>query len=173
MLVCGLMLQSCLKAYATGLRAVFPHVDIFGRGTEFQPFDRNTYVLMASRQPLNRQAFQGDHLGGQRRHPNNAARGREAERLFEIRPRADADGRLRAGGSVAGEVVYRTGLASSLGIHSLHMLTTHGGTVTQRYVGLLSLCLSASVSRGHVYSVNVVTSKLSVSDQWRTNTTRS
>ena len=47
-----------LKAYANGLRAVFPHVDIFGRGTEFQPFDRNTYVLMASRQPLNRQAFE-------------------------------------------------------------------------------------------------------------------
>jgi spermidine synthase len=41
-----------LKAYANGLRAVFPHVYIFGRGAAFQPFDRNTYVLMASRQPL-------------------------------------------------------------------------------------------------------------------------
>jgi spermidine synthase len=41
-----------LKAYANGLRAVFPHVYLFGRGTEFQPFDRNTYVLMASRQPI-------------------------------------------------------------------------------------------------------------------------
>jgi spermidine synthase len=47
-----------LKAYANGLRAVFPHVYLFGRGTEFQPFDRNTYVLMASRQPLNREAFE-------------------------------------------------------------------------------------------------------------------
>jgi len=46
-----------LKAYANGLRAVFPHVYIFGRGSEFLPFDRNTYVLMASRQPLNRTAF--------------------------------------------------------------------------------------------------------------------
>jgi spermidine synthase len=46
-----------LKAYANGLRAVFPHVYIFGRGSEFLPFDRNTYVLMASRQPLNREAF--------------------------------------------------------------------------------------------------------------------
>lgn len=44
-----------LKAYANGLRAVFPHVYIFGRGTTFQPFDRNTYVLMASRQPLDRE----------------------------------------------------------------------------------------------------------------------
>ena len=44
-----------LKAYANGLRAVFPHVYIFGRGTAFQPFDRNTYVLMASRQPLDRE----------------------------------------------------------------------------------------------------------------------
>ena len=43
-----------LKAYANGLRAVFPHVYIFGRGNAFQPFDRNTYVLMASRQPLER-----------------------------------------------------------------------------------------------------------------------
>ena len=42
---------------ASQLRAVFPHVYIFGRGTEFQPFDRNTYVLMASSQPLERQAF--------------------------------------------------------------------------------------------------------------------
>jgi spermidine synthase len=41
-----------LKAYANGLRAVFPHVYLFGRGPEFLPFDRNTYVLMASRQPL-------------------------------------------------------------------------------------------------------------------------
>ena len=47
-----------LKAYANGLRAVFPHVYIFGRGSEFLPFDRNTYVLMASRQPLNREAFE-------------------------------------------------------------------------------------------------------------------
>ena len=46
-----------LKAYANGLRAVFPHVYLFGRGVEFLPFDRNTYVLMASREPLNRKAF--------------------------------------------------------------------------------------------------------------------
>jgi spermidine synthase len=46
-----------LKAYANGLRVVFPHVYLFGRGSEFQPFDRNTYVLMASRQPLDRTAF--------------------------------------------------------------------------------------------------------------------
>jgi spermidine synthase len=48
-----------LKAYANGLRAVFPHVYLFGRGSEFRPFDRNTYVLMASSQPLNRAAFDG------------------------------------------------------------------------------------------------------------------
>jgi spermidine synthase len=41
-----------LKAYANGLRGVFPHVYLFGRSAEFLPFDRNTYVLMASRQPL-------------------------------------------------------------------------------------------------------------------------
>jgi spermidine synthase len=46
-----------LKAYANGLRAVFPYVYLFGRGSEFLPFDRNTYVLMASGQPLNRPAF--------------------------------------------------------------------------------------------------------------------
>jgi len=47
-----------LKAYANGLRAAFPHVYLFGRGSEFLPFDRNTYVLMASGQPLNRAAFE-------------------------------------------------------------------------------------------------------------------
>ena len=41
-----------LKAEANALRAVFPYVYIFGRGAAFLPFDRNTYVLMASRQPL-------------------------------------------------------------------------------------------------------------------------
>jgi hypothetical protein len=39
------------------LRAVFPHVYMFGRGDAFLPFDRNTYVLMASRQPLDRARF--------------------------------------------------------------------------------------------------------------------
>ena len=46
-----------LRAEANALRAVFPHVYIFGRGVVFQPFDRNTYVLMASRAPLNRAAL--------------------------------------------------------------------------------------------------------------------
>jgi len=46
-----------LKAEANALRAVFPHVYIFGRSEAFQPFDRNTYVLMASRAPLNRAAL--------------------------------------------------------------------------------------------------------------------
>jgi len=41
-----------LKAEANALRVVFPHVYILGRGEAFLPFDRNTYVLMASRQPL-------------------------------------------------------------------------------------------------------------------------
>ena len=41
-----------LKAYANSLRQAFPHVYIFGRGPTFQPFDRNTYVVMAGRQPL-------------------------------------------------------------------------------------------------------------------------
>jgi spermidine synthase len=41
-----------LKAETNALRSVFPHVYIFGRGEAFLPFDRNTYVLMASRQPL-------------------------------------------------------------------------------------------------------------------------
>ncbi len=61
-----------LKAYANGLRAVFPHVYIFGRGTTFQPFDRNTYVLMASRQPLDRRV-RGDH-GAQQRSSNERRR---------------------------------------------------------------------------------------------------
>ena len=43
-----------LKAYANSLRAVFPYVYIFARGEALMPFDRNTYVLMASRQPLER-----------------------------------------------------------------------------------------------------------------------
>jgi len=46
-----------LKAEANALRAVFPHVYVFGRGEAFEPFDRNTYVLMASRAPLNRTAL--------------------------------------------------------------------------------------------------------------------
>jgi len=46
-----------LKAEANALRAVFPHVYIFGRGETFEPFDRNTYVLMASGPPLNRAAL--------------------------------------------------------------------------------------------------------------------
>jgi spermidine synthase len=46
-----------LKAEANALRAVFPHVYIFGRGSAFEPFDRNTFVLMASRAPLNRAAL--------------------------------------------------------------------------------------------------------------------
>jgi len=46
-----------LKAEANALRAVFPHVYIFGRSDSFQPFDRNTYVLLASRAPLNRTAL--------------------------------------------------------------------------------------------------------------------
>jgi len=46
-----------LKAETNALRAVFPHVYIFGRGEAFEPFDRNTYVLMASRAPLNRTAL--------------------------------------------------------------------------------------------------------------------
>ncbi len=41
-----------LKAYANSLRAVFPYVYIFARGEGLLPFDRNTYVLMASREPL-------------------------------------------------------------------------------------------------------------------------
>jgi spermidine synthase len=46
-----------LKAEANALRAVFPHVYIFGRSETFEPFDRNTYVLMASRASLNRAAL--------------------------------------------------------------------------------------------------------------------
>ena len=41
-----------LKAYTNALRQAFPHVYVFGRGPTFQPFDRNTYVVMAGRQPL-------------------------------------------------------------------------------------------------------------------------
>lgn len=43
-----------LRAEANALSVVFPYVYILGRGDEFLPFDRNTYVLMASRQPLDR-----------------------------------------------------------------------------------------------------------------------
>lgn len=41
-----------LKAYANALRRVFPHVYILAHSDAFRPFDRNTYVLMAGRQPL-------------------------------------------------------------------------------------------------------------------------
>ncbi len=43
-----------LKAYANALRAAFEHVYVFGRGAALRPFDRNTYVLLASRRPLDR-----------------------------------------------------------------------------------------------------------------------
>jgi len=43
-----------LKAYANSLKRVFPHVHILARTDAVLPFDRNTYVLMASRQPLDR-----------------------------------------------------------------------------------------------------------------------
>jgi spermidine synthase len=43
-----------LKAYTNALRRVFPHVHILARTDAVLPFDRNTYVLMASRQPLDR-----------------------------------------------------------------------------------------------------------------------
>jgi spermidine synthase len=46
-----------LKAEVNALRAAFPHVYVFGRGERFNPFDRNTYVVMASKQPLERAAF--------------------------------------------------------------------------------------------------------------------
>jgi spermidine synthase len=43
-----------LKAYANALRRVFPHVDILARSENLLPFDRNTYVILAGRQPLDR-----------------------------------------------------------------------------------------------------------------------
>ena len=43
-----------LKAYANSLKRVFPHVYVLARTDAVLPFDRNTYVLMASRQPLDR-----------------------------------------------------------------------------------------------------------------------
>jgi spermidine synthase len=46
-----------LKAEVNALRAVFPHVYVFGRGDALRPFDRNTYVVMASKQPLDRERF--------------------------------------------------------------------------------------------------------------------
>jgi spermidine synthase len=44
-----------VRAFANSLRAAFPHVYLFARGEALQPFDRNTYVLMASREPLDRE----------------------------------------------------------------------------------------------------------------------
>jgi len=46
-----------LKAAVNSLRAVFPHVYVFGRGEAFLPFDRNTYVIMASRLELDGDRF--------------------------------------------------------------------------------------------------------------------
>jgi len=46
-----------LKAEVNALRAVFPNVSVFGRGAGFRPFDRNTYVVMASKTPFDRAAF--------------------------------------------------------------------------------------------------------------------
>jgi spermidine synthase len=43
-----------LKAYTNALRRVFPHVHILARSDELLPFDRNTYVILAGRQPLDR-----------------------------------------------------------------------------------------------------------------------
>jgi hypothetical protein len=43
-----------LKAYANALRQVFPYTYVLARGERLQPFDRNTYVLMAGRRPLDR-----------------------------------------------------------------------------------------------------------------------
>jgi spermidine synthase len=43
-----------LKAYANALRRAFPHVDILTHGEAGLPFDRNTYVLLAGRRPLDR-----------------------------------------------------------------------------------------------------------------------
>ena len=103
-----------LKAYANGLRAVFPHVYIFGRGTAFQPFDRNTYVLMASRQPLDREFEAVAAIQSEPRSDDAARRG-APERVPEIRPRAHLDRRLRAGGSTAGETVHRARELASLG----------------------------------------------------------
>jgi spermidine synthase len=46
-----------LKAEVNALRAVFPNVYVFGRGAGFRPFDRNTYVVLAGKTPLDRGAF--------------------------------------------------------------------------------------------------------------------
>jgi len=46
-----------LKAEVNALRAVFSNVSVFGRGAGFRPFDRNTYVVMASKTPFDRAAF--------------------------------------------------------------------------------------------------------------------
>jgi spermidine synthase len=43
-----------LKAYANALRRVFPDVQILARSDDLLPFDRNTYVILAGRQPLDR-----------------------------------------------------------------------------------------------------------------------
>jgi spermidine synthase len=43
-----------LKAYAGALRRVFPYTYVLARGDSLLPFDRNTYVLMAGRRPLDR-----------------------------------------------------------------------------------------------------------------------
>ncbi len=43
-----------LRAYANALRRVFPHVYLLAQGDSFLPFDRNTSVLLAGRQPLDR-----------------------------------------------------------------------------------------------------------------------
>jgi spermidine synthase len=43
-----------LKAYANALRRVFSHVHILARSDDLLPFDRNTYVILAGRQPLDR-----------------------------------------------------------------------------------------------------------------------
>ena len=47
-----------LRAYANSLRQVFPHVYVFARGEALLPFDRNTYVIMASRQPLDQKRLE-------------------------------------------------------------------------------------------------------------------
>ena len=69
---------------------MFPHVYIFGRGETFAPFDRNTYVLMASRAPLNRAALDTITAHDEPSSADDAVIGRSDQRVRHFGPRDHA-----------------------------------------------------------------------------------
>ena len=96
-----------LKAYANSLRAVFPHVYVFARGDSVAAV--RPQHLRADGQPATARTRQArrDDVGGDARGEDHHDAGRSAQQLSDLRTGPDADRRLRAGRSVAGQPVHR------------------------------------------------------------------